>query len=110
MLSTFLRQSSFHKPKLNIARFFSNKQGFDSLVLGAYSEPSCQLTTQHISNTTKKLLEDQLKSSNFKKANDTRIFYNVGGVNQVAIVSLGKKRQNEQDSVRMAVKYIHFSY
>ncbi|KAG1161086.1 hypothetical protein G6F37_003393 [Rhizopus arrhizus] len=102
MLSTFVRRSSFHKPKLNIARFFSNKQGFDSLVLGAYSEPSCQLTTQHISNTTKKLLEDQLKSSNFKKANDTRIFYNVGGVNQVAIVSLGKKRQNEQDSVRMA--------
>ncbi|KAG1051687.1 hypothetical protein G6F43_006126 [Rhizopus delemar] len=102
MLSTFLRQSSFHKPKLNIARFFSNKQGFDSLVLGAYSEPSCQLTTQHISNTTKKLLEDQLKSSNFKKVNDTRIFYNVGGVNQLAIVSLGKKGQSEQDRVRMA--------
>ncbi|KAI9268796.1 cytosol aminopeptidase family, catalytic domain-containing protein [Sporodiniella umbellata] len=97
MLTSSFRQTPYKK----WIRHFSNQQGFDSLVLGAYSEPSCQLATKHVSPATRKLIENQLKSSNFRKLNDTRIFYNLDGVSQVAIVSLGNKAKNDPDSVRM---------
>lgn len=91
-------------------RFFSNKQGFDSLVLGAYASEKPILTTQQVSNKTRDLLQSQLALSKFKKAGDVRLFYNIGGIKQVAVVSLGDKSNNnphkEQESVRMAVKYI----
>lgn len=91
-------------------RFFSNKQGFDSLVLGAYASEKPILTTQQVSNKTRDLLQSQLALSKFKKAGDVRLFYNIGGIKQVAVVSLGDKNNNnphkEQESVRMAVKYI----
>jgi aminopeptidase len=91
-------------------RFFSNKQGFDSLVLGAYASEKPILTTQQVSNKTRDLLQSQLALSKFKKAGDVRLFYNVGGIDQVAVVSLGDKSNNnshkEQENVRMAVKYI----
>ncbi|CAO3667180.1 unnamed protein product [Rhizopus stolonifer] len=94
-----LRRTTLNKKWI---RTFSNKQGFDSLVLGAYSEPSCQLATKHVTTATRKLIENQLVLTNFKKLNDTRIFYNVGGISQVAVVSLGKKKENEREVVRMA--------
>jgi len=90
-------------------RFFSNKQGFDSLVLGAYTSDKPALTTQQVSSKTRDLLQSQLALSKFKKAGDVRLFYNVGGVKQVAVVSLGdkgsKNPHEEQESVRMAVMF-----
>ncbi|KAF1796613.1 cytosol aminopeptidase family, catalytic domain-containing protein [Mucor lusitanicus] len=87
-------------------RFFSNKQGFDSLVLGAYTSEKPALTTQQVSSKTRDLLQSQLALGKFKKAGDVRLFYNVGGVKQVAVVSLGDKcsqsPHEEQESVRMA--------
>jgi hypothetical protein len=60
------------------------------------------------------LIQSQLALSNFKKAGDIRLFYNVGGVKQVAVVALGDKKKTqkheEQESVRLAVKYISFTY
>ncbi|KAG1078876.1 hypothetical protein G6F42_024040 [Rhizopus arrhizus] len=93
-------------------RFFSNKQGFDSLVLGAYASEKPTLTTQQVSSKTRDLLQSQLALSKFKKAGDVRLFYNVGGIKQVAVVSLGDKSNNksphqEQESVRMAVMFQH---
>jgi aminopeptidase len=97
----------------NARRFFSNKQGFDSLVIGAYtSESQPLLTTQQVSNETRKRIESQLALSQFKKIGDVRIFYNEGGVKQIAVVSLGdkikKNQHEEQESVRMAVMYYRF--
>jgi aminopeptidase len=90
-------------------RLFSNKQGFDSLVIGAYTETP-QLTTHNVSNETRNLIQSQLALSKFKKAGDIRVFYNVGGIKQVAVVALGDKKSTnehlEQESVRVAVKYI----
>lgn len=90
-------------------RFFSNKQGFDSLVLGAHTSDKPALTTQQVSSKTRDLLQSQLALSKFKKAGDVRLFYNVGGVKQVAVVSLGDKSNKnpheEQESVRMAVMF-----
>ncbi|OBZ90599.1 Cytosol aminopeptidase [Choanephora cucurbitarum] len=86
-------------------RFFSNKQGFDSLVIGAYSAKEPLLTTQHVSQQTRDLIQRQLATSNFKKLGDTRIFYNLDGIGQVAVVSLGEKQQDgpkRQENVRMA--------
>ena len=44
--------------------------------------------------------------SNFKKAGDVRTLYNVGGMKQVAIVSLGEQsvaQKDEQEAARRAV-------
>ena len=90
-------------------RFFSNKQGFDSLVIGAYSAKEPLLTTQHVSQQTRDLIQRQLATSNFKKLGDTRIFYNLDGIGQVAVVSLGEKQQDgpkRQENVRMAVSIL----
>ncbi|KAI9476353.1 MAG: cytosol aminopeptidase family, catalytic domain-containing protein [Benjaminiella poitrasii] len=89
-------------------RFFSNKQGFDSLVIGSYTtETTPLLTTEQVTNKTRETIQNQLALSNFKKAGDIRLFYNVGGIQQVAVVSLGEKsskrtEHEEQESVRMA--------
>lgn len=85
-------------------RFFSNTKGFDSLVIGAYTEPT-QLTCQ-VSQETRQLIQHQLSLTRFKKPGDVRVLYDIGGVKQVAVVSLGEKKENvqeEQESVRSAV-------
>lgn len=86
-------------------RLFSNTRGFDSLVIGAYTD-TCQLTT-HVSNETRNVIQSKLASSNFKKPGDVRVFYDIGGVKQVAVVSLGQNKSSnineEQESVRLAV-------
>lgn len=93
-------------------RFFSNIQGFDSLVVGAYASETPVLTTKQVSAKTRELIQSQLALSNFKKPGDVRVFYNVGGIKQVAVVSLGDKKKlktdnDEQESVRMAVRKQH---
>ncbi|KAI8997654.1 cytosol aminopeptidase family, catalytic domain-containing protein [Pilobolus umbonatus] len=88
--------------KQSFKRYFSNRHGFDSLVVGAYS-PSGQLATQNVSQSTRELIERQLSMSQFKKAGDVRLFYNTGGIQQVAVVSLGSEDDsNKRDNVRMA--------
>jgi aminopeptidase len=110
MLSPLTHTAFRNAIRANTRRFFSNKQGFDSLVIGAYTSKSQPLlTTQQVSNETRKRIQSQLALSQFKKAGDVRVFYNVGGVKQVAVVSLGdkevKNQHEEQESVRMAVTY-----
>nr|AME15516.1 leucyl aminopeptidase [Actinomucor elegans] len=90
-------------------RLFTNTQGYDALVLGAYTgteNGSIRLTAQKdISQKTRQLIEDQLQLSNFKKAGDVRTLYNVGGIKQVAVVSLGPQdnvKDNEQEAARRA--------
>lgn len=86
-------------------RFFTNTQNYDSLVLGAYTGDSVRLTaSKDISSKTKQLIQDQLELSHFKKAGDVRTLYNIGGINQVAVVSLGSQIKDEQESARQAVK------
>jgi aminopeptidase len=87
-------------------RFFSNKAGYDSLVLGAFSDgANVKLTAnKDISTATRNLIQDQLKLSNFGKADNVRVFYNVGGIERVAVVSLGKDiGQDAQEAARRAV-------
>ncbi|KAI7905868.1 cytosol aminopeptidase family, catalytic domain-containing protein [Cokeromyces recurvatus] len=92
-------------------RLFSNKQGFDSLVMGVYTTTtdltSPLLTTQQVSNKTRQVIQQQLAGSNFKNAGDIRMLYNVGGIKQLAVVSLGenstkKNEYEQQENVRMA--------
>jgi aminopeptidase len=87
-------------------RFFTNKAGYDSLVLGAFSDgANVKLTAnKDISTSTRNLIQDQLKLSNFGKADNVRVFYNVGGIERVAVVSLGKDiGQDAQEAARRAV-------
>lgn len=106
MILPSLKRSVTRTAQTNFKRFFSNQQGFDSLVIGAYTETS-QLTTSRVSNETRELIQSQLALSNFKKPGDVRLFYNVGGVKQVAVVALGDKKSQkpheEKESVRLAV-------
>ena len=93
-------------------RFFSNVEKYDALVLGAYTdaEKIAFSATQDISSATQKVLLEQLAASSFKKAGDVRTLYNIGGVKQVAVVSLGKKKDTDKGeaqqlaSARMAVR------
>lgn len=71
-------------------RHFSNPQGYDALVLGTYSD--LQLTaTQGISSSTRNQILEQLSVANLTKKDDVRLLYNVGGIKQLAVVSLGEK-------------------
>lgn len=71
-------------------RHFSNPQGYDALVLGTYSD--LQLAaTQGISSSTRNQILEQLSASNLTKKDDVRLLYNVGGIKQLAVVSLGEK-------------------
>ncbi|KAI7902628.1 cytosol aminopeptidase family, catalytic domain-containing protein [Cokeromyces recurvatus] len=101
------RQFALHQQRLVSKRFFTNTQGYDALVLGAYTSKDgiARLTaTQDISQQTKHLIEDQLKLSNFKKAGDVRTLYNVGGIKQVAVVSVGSQTntRDEKEAARRA--------
>ncbi|KAI9251471.1 cytosol aminopeptidase family, catalytic domain-containing protein [Phascolomyces articulosus] len=81
-------------------RYFSNPQRYDAIVLGAYTDGEITLTNtnnQHVSDATRHILLEQLKTSHFKKAGDVRLFYGVGNVDQVAVVSLGNKQEATQD-------------
>lgn len=87
-------------------RLFSNVQRYDSLVLGAYTENGTATLTasKDISKKVHNLIEEHLRVSNFKKAGDVRTLYNIGGMKQVAIVSLGKKSEvhDTQEAARRA--------
>lgn len=92
-------------------RLFTNIQSYDALVLNAYTnEGKVSLAAnKDISQKTKNIIEEQLKVSNFKKAGDVRTLYNIGGMKQVAIVSLGKQsavQKDEQEAARRAVSCI----
>ncbi|KAI8638931.1 cytosol aminopeptidase family, catalytic domain-containing protein [Parasitella parasitica] len=88
-------------------RPFSNAQNYDALVLNAYTNKGkvSLAANKDISQKTKQLIEEQLQVSNFKKAGDVRTLYNVGGVKQVAVVSVGKEsavQKDEQEAARRA--------
>lgn len=87
-------------------RLFSNVQRYDSLVLGAYTENGTATLTasRDISKKVHNHIEEQLRVSNFKKAGDVRTLYNIGGMKQVAVVSLGKKSEvvDTQEAARRA--------
>ncbi|SAM08476.1 hypothetical protein [Absidia glauca] len=75
-------------------RLFTNAQQYDGLVLGAYTDGKNGVVlpaAKDISAATQSHLMEQLAASNFKKSGDVRLLYNVGGVKQVAVVSLGPK-------------------
>ncbi|KAI7859513.1 cytosol aminopeptidase family, catalytic domain-containing protein [Circinella umbellata] len=94
-LSSVRRTSTI--PKFQ-RRLFSNAEKYDALVLGAYTdaEEIAFSATPDISSATQKVLLEQLAASSFKKAGDVRTLYNVGGVKQVAVVSLGKKEDTDK--------------
>jgi aminopeptidase len=95
---------------------FTNTQGYDAIVLNASSD-SGRLSlaeSQLISQSTRSAILEQLSVSNFKKAGDVRVLYNVGGVKQVAVVNLGDRKQLNQgdnlegkrlDAARTAVSF-----
>lgn len=97
-------------------RLFTNTQGYDAIVLNASSD-SGRLSlaeSQLISQSTRSAILEQLSVSNFKKAGDVRVLYNVGGVKQVAVVNLGDRKQLNQgdnlegkrlDAARTAVSF-----
>ena len=81
-------------------RYFTNPQGYDGIVLGAYTDGEITLantSTHHIQSSTRNKILGQLKRSNFKKVGDVRLLYGVGDVDQVAVVSLGNKHEATQD-------------
>lgn len=103
-------RAALGKQRIAIARrLFTNTQNYDALVLNAYTSKEGQVSlaaSKDISQKTKSLIEEQLKVSNFKKAGDVRTLYNVGGMKQVAIVSLGEQsvaQKDEQEAARRAV-------
>ncbi|ORY93196.1 cytosol aminopeptidase family, catalytic domain-domain-containing protein [Syncephalastrum racemosum] len=84
-------------------RHFSNPQKYDGLVLGAYTDHS-KVTlagTRGVSDATQSSLLQQLEVSNFKKAGDVRVLYNLGGVQQVAVVSLGEQPKSPSEAVQL---------
>lgn len=87
-------------------RLFSNAKQYDALVLGAYTENGTATLTasKDISAKTSSLIREQLQASHFKKAGDVRTLYNLGGMKQVAIVSLGEKSKvvDTQEAARRA--------
>ncbi|KAI9258636.1 cytosol aminopeptidase family, catalytic domain-containing protein [Helicostylum pulchrum] len=102
-----LSSANFTKQTSVIAkRLFSNVQRYDSLILGAYTENGTATLTasRDISKKVHNHIEEQLRASNFKKAGDVRTLYNIGGMKQVAIVSLGKKSDvvDTQEAARRA--------
>ncbi|KAL9546995.1 hypothetical protein MBANPS3_006382, partial [Mucor bainieri] len=89
-------------------RLFTNTQNYDALVLNAFTNKEGHVSlaaSKDITQKTKSLIEEQLKVSNFKKAGDVRTLYNVGGMKQVAVVSLGEQsvaQKDEQEAARRA--------
>ncbi|KAI8972109.1 cytosol aminopeptidase family, catalytic domain-containing protein [Pilobolus umbonatus] len=100
-----LKSLPVRNTKLISRRLFSNTKQFDSLILGAYTGDKPTLTAVNdISKETRQLIEQQLVASNLKKANEVRVMYNIGGIQQVAVVSLGKKAdiRDEKEAARKA--------
>jgi len=91
-------RSAWRSRNVGQVRLFTNQQGYDAIVLNAYSESGriALPESAHISQSTRNSILEQLKLSNFKKADDVRVLYNVGGVKQVAVVSLGDRKQLTQ--------------
>lgn len=87
-------------------RLFSNAQRYDALVLGAHTENGAiRLTaSKDISSKILSAMEEQLRASEFKKVDQVRTLYNLGGMKQVAIVSLGEKSKmkDPQEAARRA--------
>ncbi|KAI8141786.1 cytosol aminopeptidase family, catalytic domain-containing protein [Fennellomyces sp. T-0311] len=98
------RLSTVRRPATAVQRrFFSNAEKYDALVLGAYTDGDAITlsATQGISSATQNTVLEQLAASSFKKAGDVRTLYNVGGVKQVAVVSLGKKKESSTQAERL---------
>lgn len=85
-------------------RLFSNVQNYDALVLGAYTDTNAVTLTANkdISSETSQLIQEQLRVSNFSKPGQVRTLYNVGGMKQVAIVSLGKESEVKENTAEAA--------
>jgi aminopeptidase len=101
-------------------RLFTNKQGYDSIVLNAFTDAGSLTLPEsaYISQATRTSILEQLKLSNFKKAGDVRVLYNIGGVKQVAVVNLGDRKSLTQgdnlegkrlDAARTAVRILRYS-
>ncbi|KAI9485018.1 cytosol aminopeptidase family, catalytic domain-containing protein [Zychaea mexicana] len=92
--------ASYNKVQFrNGLRHFTNQQNYDAIVLGAYTdELALANTSDHISQSTRNSILEQLSASNFSKADDLRMLYNVGGISQVAVVSLGDKKSNQNQA------------
>ena len=89
-------------------RLFTNASNYDALVLGSYTDAE-QITfsaTRDITSNTRQTLVEQLAASGFKKEGDVRVLYNVGGVKQVAVVSLGKQGKDEATQLEQARKAV----
>lgn len=92
-----VRRAAYRKAPITYRnlRYFSNADNLDAIVLGAYTG-SGNITfpaAQSISANTQKQLQEQLAASNLKKAGDVRLLYNVDGIKQIAVVSLGEEPQ-----------------
>lgn len=89
-------------------RLFTNASNYDALVLGSYTDAE-QITfsaSRDITSSTRQTLVEQLAASGFKKEGDVRVLYNVGGVKQVAVVSLGKQGKDEATQLEQARKAV----
>jgi aminopeptidase len=113
-------RSTWRSRNVGQVRLFTNKQGYDSLVLNAFTDAGSLTLPEsaYISQATRTSILEQLKLSNFKKAGDVRVLYNVGGVKQVAVVNLGDRKSLTQgdnlegkrlDAARTAVRILRYS-
>jgi aminopeptidase len=113
-------RSTWRSRNVGQVRLFNNKQGYDSLVLNAFTDTGSLALPEsaYISQATRTSILEQLKLSNFKKAGDVRVLYNVGGVKQVAVVNLGDRKSLTQgdnlegkrlDAARTAVRILRYS-
>jgi aminopeptidase len=113
-------RSTWRSRNVGQVRLFTNKQGYDSLVLNAFTDTGSLTLPEsaYISQATRTSILEQLKLSNFKKAGDVRVLYNVGGVKQVAVVNLGDRKSLTQgdnlegkrlDAARTAVRILRYS-
>ncbi|ORX53059.1 hypothetical protein DM01DRAFT_1336243 [Hesseltinella vesiculosa] len=101
LLSKSLPRSAITK------RWFSNAKQFDALVIGAYTDGKKVVfpASKDMTSQTQSSIAEQLVASHFKKPGDCRLLYNVGGVKQVAVVSLGPEQSNIiSDPVRQQAK------
>lgn len=89
-------------------RLFTNASNYDAIVLGSYTDAE-QISfsaSRDITSSTRQTLVEQLAASGFKKEGDVRVLYNVGGVKQVAVVSLGKQAKDEASQLEQARKAV----
>ncbi|KAI8060706.1 cytosol aminopeptidase family, catalytic domain-containing protein [Gongronella butleri] len=102
MTSILTRRLVARPSSMGVRRWFSNAHQYEAVVLGAYTNSDGRVvfpSAADISPQTQSALADQLAASHFKKAGDLRMLYNIGGVKQVAVVSLGPQGKPQKDPV-----------